>query len=148
MSRAARGAYGRAMSRSEPPLRILVVDDSVVVAARVADLLGEAPGLEVVGIAHDGADALARRERLRPDALVLDLAMPGLDGFAVLARVRAADPGCVVVILSAFDEPSIRARCLADGADGFVAKTEPLDGLPELLRAAARRRRCAEGEGR
>jgi two-component system, chemotaxis family, protein-glutamate methylesterase/glutaminase len=129
--------------------RIVVADDSPFMRSVLGGALGAA-GFDVVGTARDGDEALARCRELRPDAMTLDLAMPGLDGIGVLRAMRAGDvPSLPVIVVSAFS-PAHGARAvdaLAEGAFDLVPKPavgEPFHGFAEnlagRLRAAIVRR--------
>jgi two-component system chemotaxis response regulator CheB len=125
------------MSATAPP-RVVVADDSAMMRAIVTNSL-RASGVEIVGTAGNGDEALALCERERPDAMTLDLAMPGLDGIGVLRalRIRGGD-SVPVVVVSAFS-PAHGARAvdaLAEGAFDLVAKPaigEGLDGFKQSL---------------
>jgi two-component system chemotaxis response regulator CheB len=112
------------------PARVVVADDSALMRQIVSASLARA-GIRVVGAAADGDEALAICERERPDALMLDLTMPGLDGLGVLKRLRATTPQLPVVVVSAFS-PAQGARAvdaLAEGAFDLVPKPGAGDGL-------------------
>ena len=113
------------------PARVVVADDSAMMRAIVTNSLKLA-GVEVVGSAANGDEALALCERVRPDAMTLDLAMPGLDGIGVLRALRLRGDGSVpVVVVSAFS-PAHGARAvdaLAEGAFDLVAKPAIGEGL-------------------
>jgi two-component system chemotaxis response regulator CheB len=135
------------------PTRVVVADDSAMMRQIVSASLAKA-GVKVVGSASDGDEALAVCERLRPDALMLDLTMPGLDGIGVLRALRQRGRSMPVVVVSAFS-PTSGARAvdaLAEGAFDLVAKPaagEGLDGfaqaLVEKVEAAAASARGAAG---
>jgi two-component system, chemotaxis family, protein-glutamate methylesterase/glutaminase len=114
--------------------RVVVADDSALMRRIVSNSLTRA-GLEVVGTAADGDQALAICERERPDAMTLDLAMPGLDGLGVLRKLKARrGPSLPVVVVSAFS-PSQGARAvdaLAEGAFDLVPKPKAGDGLDDF----------------
>jgi len=107
-------------------LRVLIADDSAFMRHILAARLGAEPDIEVVGVARDGVEALEGIERLRPDAMTLDLQMPRLSGIDVLARLRGRMP-CAVVILSSAGARDVEEtfRALDLGALDFVAKPEP-----------------------
>jgi two-component system, chemotaxis family, protein-glutamate methylesterase/glutaminase len=117
--------------------RVVVADDSALMRRIVSNSLTRA-GVDVVGAAADGDQALALCERERPDAMTLDLAMPGLDGLGVLRRLKAGGKRLPVVVVSAFS-PSQGARAvdaLAEGAFDLVPKPavgESLDAFTENL---------------
>src|SRR5436190_24280516 len=121
-----------------PAPRIVVADDSPFMRTVLGGALGAA-GFDVVGTARDGDEALAQCRATRPDAMTLDLAMPGLDGMGVLRALRQRGGVSVpVVVVSAFS-PAHGARavdCLAEGAFDLVAKPavgEDLDTFVEAL---------------
>jgi DNA-binding response OmpR family regulator len=115
------------------PKRILVADDEPMTAEMLAAMLAYR-GYEVV-CAHDGSEALARACELKPDAVLLDVYMPGLAGVAVAQRLRA-DPtlsSCPIVLISSADESDIEWR--EAGADLFLQKPVNLRQLPDLVEA-------------
>ncbi len=140
------------------PVRVVVADDSALMRNIVARSLTKA-GLEVVGSARDGDEALALCERERPDAMTLDLTMPGLDGLGVLRILRErTDASIPVVVVSAFSAAhGARAvDALAEGAFDLVSKptaSESLDAFVEALgtkvkqAAASRRKRRSAATG-
>lgn len=106
------------------PWRVLVVDDSALVRSIVCDVLSGEPDLAVAGTASDGTAALEQLERLRPDALTLDIEMPGRDGLEVLKEIRKNHPRLPVIMLSTLTRPGAEAtlQALALGAHDYVAK--------------------------
>jgi len=127
-----------AAARTPKPSRILVADDSTFMRRLLAQALRDA-GFDVVGEAADGDEALALYRALRPDAMTLDLAMPGMDGIGVLRALRGERSSLPVVVVSAFS-PAHGARAvdaLAEGAFDLVAKPafgEPLEQFVGALR--------------
>ncbi|HMJ33982.1 MAG TPA: chemotaxis-specific protein-glutamate methyltransferase CheB [Baekduia sp.] len=127
-----------AAARTATPSRILVADDSTFMRRLLTQALRDA-GFDVVGEAGDGDEALALYRDLRPDAMTLDLAMPGMDGIGVLRALRGERSSLPVVVVSAFS-PAHGARAvdaLAEGAFDLVAKPafgEPLDQFVGALR--------------
>ncbi|QSQ22193.1 chemotaxis-specific protein-glutamate methyltransferase CheB [Pyxidicoccus parkwayensis] len=117
------------------PIRVLVVDDSAFARKVLKQVLSNAEGLEVVGTARDGLDALEKVAELAPDVLTLDLVMPGLDGLGVL-RALASIPSAprVVVVSSAGEESELAVSALQAGAVELVNKPTALatDRLYEL----------------
>lgn len=120
------------MIQASPPstTRILVVDDSVVVRRVVTRALADERGVEVVGSARDGRDALAKVESLRPDIVILDLEMPGMGGLEALPELRRKHPGVPVIIYSHLTSPAAAAtlHALALGAADFALKPS-VDGI-------------------
>jgi two-component system nitrate/nitrite response regulator NarL len=112
------------LSVAKRSVSVLVVDDSPVFRRGMGRAVQIHTGLELVGEVDGGEAALEAIERLRPDVVLLDLRMPDLDGFAVLERLRDADPPatCRVLIVSASLDEEIERAALAAGAVGCVSK--------------------------
>lgn len=119
------------------PLTVLVVDDSDAVRSRLCELLGESPRLRVVAEACDGVEAILAFERLRPDAVVLDIQLPGLGGVEVLRRIKAAAPHCVVVMLTSFQQGPFREISRTLGADAFFHKATEFEFVAGFLSSIA-----------
>jgi DNA-binding NarL/FixJ family response regulator len=114
------------------PIRVLVVDDEDLVRAGLRMMLGADPGIEVVGEAGDGLEALRRVEQDSPQVVLLDIRMPRLDGLETLRRLRSTRPDLAVIVLTTFDTDDMVLTALRDGATGFLLKnTAP----PDLLAA-------------
>ena len=124
------------MFRQQCKPRIVIVDDAADVR-RDLRLLLEIAGLEVVGEAADGREAIEKAVLLNPDVVVSDLAMPVLDGYAAAAAIRAASPQCRLVALSIHSDDSGRRKARAAGFDAFVVKGAPLVELLGALRPPA-----------
>jgi DNA-binding response OmpR family regulator len=119
--------------------QILVVDDDPAIRQLVGDVL-EMDGHEV-RVAVDGLTAVSLLEVLRPDCVVLDVMMPGLDGYGVLRSIRARDGDRVpVIMLTAAADAESAARAWVDGADYYVAKPFTPDEVRYLVRGALRAR--------
>ncbi|MBC7225614.1 MAG: response regulator transcription factor [Thermoflexales bacterium] len=119
-------------------IRVLVVDDHPVVRAGLQLALGARGDLRVVGEAADGEEALRLAEALRPDVVLLDCRLPGMNGIAVAQALREQCPAVRVVALSAYEDEGLVLRMLEAGAVGYVLKDEPLEGILAAVRAAAR----------
>ena len=115
--------------------RVLLADDHTLVRAGVRRILEAQPGFEVVGEVADGATALAALEKTRPDVLVLDLSMPGMDGFELLQKARAAAPGVKRLVLSMHKDPEYVARAVREGADGYLLKDSAVQDLVSAIEA-------------
>jgi two-component system response regulator DesR len=124
------------VSKQQYKPRIVIVDDAADVR-RDLRLLLEIAGLEVVGEAADGREAIEKAALLNPDVVVSDLAMPVLDGYAAAAAIRAASPQCRLVALSIYSDDSGRSKARAAGFDAFVVKGAPLAELLGAIRPLA-----------
>lgn len=122
-------------ARGRQGIRVLVVDDHAVVREGIRTVLASTPGVDVVGEAATGQEALAKVRDLNPDLVVLDLTMPGMTGFEVTATLRAEDHDVRVLILSMHDHPEYVLQAVRAGADGYMLK----DAEPDELRAAVRK---------
>jgi DNA-binding NarL/FixJ family response regulator len=104
------------------PSRIVVCDDQPAFRKIVSAMLGLEAGVEVVGEAADGQQAIDLVARLKPDVLVLDIAMPVMDGLEALPHIRSGSPGTKVVMLTGVSNVVARDRALAGGAALFLEK--------------------------
>lgn len=112
---------------------MVVCDDQGGFRRLVVVVLGLEPGLEVVGEAGDGREAVALAERLQPDVLLLDVAMPEMDGLEALPQVREVSPETQVVMLTGMTATSVRERALAAGACAYIEKGIDIDELGERI---------------
>jgi DNA-binding NarL/FixJ family response regulator len=119
-------------------LTVLVVDDSDAIRSRLCELLDESPRLRVVAEACDGVEAILAFERLRPDAVVLDIQLPGMGGVEVLRRIKAVAPHCVVVMLTSFQQGPFREVSRALGANAFFHKATEFELVPDFLNSVVR----------
>jgi DNA-binding NarL/FixJ family response regulator len=120
------------------PLRVLVCDDHPVVRAGIAGLLGTEPGLEVVGQAGDGEEAVRLAAALAPDVVLMDLRMPRLEGAEATARIVTGQPDVAVVVLTTYETDTDILRAVEAGARGYLLKDTPADQIAAAVRAAAR----------
>lgn len=121
------------------PLRVLVCDDQALVRAGFTKLLDSADGLEVVGEAADGAQAVDQARRLLPDVVLMDLRMPVLDGISATARIVAThDTRVRVLVLTTFGTDEYVADALRAGASGFLLKDAPPEELVRAIHVVAR----------
>ncbi|MFJ2581212.1 response regulator [Kitasatospora aureofaciens] len=122
--------------------RVLVADDQTVVREGIVMLLGLLPGIEVVGSAADGEEAVALVERHHPDVVLMDLRMPRVDGVEATRRIRAAHPETEVVVLTTYADDDSLFPALQAGARGYLTKDA---GGEEIARAIADVRSGAAG---
>jgi DNA-binding NarL/FixJ family response regulator len=118
-------------------IRVVVVDDEPMVCAHLRTILGSADDIEVVDQAHDGAAGVEAVVRSRPDVVLMDLRMPGVDGLTAIERIGGLDSPPPVVVLTTFDADQYVLRALRAGATGFLVKSTPPEDLIGLVRVAA-----------
>lgn len=127
---------------NETVTRVLVADDQTVVREGIVMLLGLLPGIEVVGAAADGEEAVTLVERHHPDVVLMDLRMPRVDGVEATRRIRAAHPGTEVVVLTTYADDESLFPALQAGARGYLTKDA---GGEEIAKAIADVRAGAAG---
>ena len=135
------GMGGSTASKKGKMTRILLADDQQVVRQALRCLIEREADLEVVGEASDGLEVLPLAERLKPDVLITDVAMPGLYGLEVTRRVRELTPGTGVVILSRYLNEWYVTEALRNGASGYVVKQAEAHELTRAVRTVAQGRR-------
>ncbi len=118
-------------------ISVIVVDDEPMVCAHLRTILGSADDLDVIDEAHDGAAGVDAVVRGRPDVVLMDLRMPGVDGLAAIERISALPDPPAVVALTTFDADQYVLRALRAGAAGFLVKSTPPEDLIGLVRVAA-----------
>lgn len=121
------------MQEQEKKMRVIVVDDHVTFCMAVATLLSSRSGIEVVGQAYNGTDALRLAEAERPDLVLVDFNMPGMDGADVARKLKAQSQAPKVVIMSFNAGPEYRELALLVGADAYLPKTDLHRELVPLL---------------
>jgi len=109
--------------------RVLIADDQTLFRAGLARLLNEDSRLEVVGQALEGLDAVAQAAKLKPDVVLMDLKMPGVDGIEATRQITEADPNVKVLILTTFETDSNVIQALKAGASGYVLKDSSADAI-------------------
>lgn len=129
------GTFGPKIFRMSR-LRVLLVDDAARIRAVVGDLLELDGRFEVIGEAENGLQAVSEAERLRPDAVVLDVDMPVMDGLAAAPAIRAAVPGTRVVVFSTHPRRELERVALEAGASAYVEKGASVSSLVTALLAA------------
>jgi DNA-binding NarL/FixJ family response regulator len=119
-------------------VRLLIVDDHPVVRAGMVAMLSEEAGLEIVGEAANGAEALGLIPRLRPDVVLMDLRMPVMDGAEATARIIGQPDAPQVLVLTTYDTDADIIRAVEAGARGYLLKDAPPRQIAEAILRAAR----------
>jgi DNA-binding NarL/FixJ family response regulator len=120
------------------PITVLLAEDHAVVREATAEVVDHQPDMRVVGQAGTGEEAVRLAHELRPDVVVMDIAMPNVDGLEATSRIVAECPSSRVLVLTARDEDSYVIRLLQAGALGYLPKTVALDDLLDAIRSVAR----------
>lgn len=118
--------------------RVLIADDHLIIRQGLRLILETEDDLQLVGEASDGAEALQLCAELRPDVVLMDLRMPGMDGITAIEKLRQSQPEIAVVILTTFNEDELMLRGIRAGAKGFLLKDTDRGTLFDTIRAAAR----------
>ena len=119
----------RAPHRRSAPVRVVVVDDHPLLRDSIRSLLGAAFDMEWVGEAHDGAEALEVVDRTRPDVVLMDLSMPGVDGLSATRMIVGSCPDTRVLVLTSSMDPGRVRHSIGAGASGLL----PKDGDPTTI---------------
>jgi len=119
-------------------IKILLVDDHPVVRDGLVAMLSTQPDFHIVGQAASGDEAILKSEKHRPDVILLDLEMPGMDGVAVLERLRELKLECRAIVFTAFDTDERIVTAIQAGAKGYLLKGAPRDELFHAIRIASR----------
>src|SRR5437773_411108 len=124
----------RERSSRRKKMKVFIADDSKIVVDRLADLLRDVRGVEVAGQAGDALEAVRCIRQVNPDAVILDLQMPGGSGLDVLRAIRPDHPGLYVLICTNYAHPQYREQCLSAGANFFLDKSAEFEKIPTILR--------------
>ena len=117
--------------------KCLVVDDHTVVTQGLDLLLGDMDDLELVGTVHTGEEALEAVERLKPEVVLMDVRLPGIDGVSAVKRIQASTPSVQFVMFSAYGDKRLLSDAIAAGARGYVMKGSPPEDLLRAIRTVA-----------
>jgi DNA-binding NarL/FixJ family response regulator len=129
--------------QEETMITLLLVDDEPLVRYGLRTWLEREADITVVGEANDGTEAIKLAQALQPDVVLMDIALPTMDGITAAAALRAAVPHSAVVFLSLYDDAATRARADAAGAVAFVGKQEGVRALRSAIRKAGRQGRAS-----
>jgi DNA-binding NarL/FixJ family response regulator len=119
------------------PLRVLVVDDHPVVLEGLKCLLATMPDVELVGLVDNGTDAVTNAADTRPDVVIMDLHLPGLDGFTAISQITAACPAAAVLVLTMHEDAESLSAAVRAGARGYLVKGATHDQITHAIRTVA-----------
>ena len=119
-------------------IQVLLVDDQQIVRQGLATILKYAPGIEVVGEAEDGEEAIHLAQELDPDVVLMDLKMPRLGGIPATRKIRAAQPEARVIILTTYDADDLVFEGIKAGAQGYLLKDASSETLVDAIRGVMR----------
>lgn len=119
------------------PIKVILVDDHDVVRTGLRSFLNTQADVDVVGEACNGDEALLRAAELKPDVIIMDITMPGMDGLEATRQLKANNPECLVLALTVHDDKQYFMEMLAVGASGYITKQAAADDLVAAIRAVA-----------
>lgn len=114
--------------------KIYVVDDSALVRERLIEMLSDLPEVKVVGQTSNPCEVLSAIHELGPDAVILDIRLPGRNGIDVLKDIKRDKPHTIVIMLTDYAYPQYRKECMASGADYFLNKATEFHKIPDLMK--------------
>jgi DNA-binding NarL/FixJ family response regulator len=120
-----------------PPTKCLAVDDHPTVRKGLGLMFGQADDLELVGSVESGEEVVAAVERLRPEVVIVDVRLPGIDGLSVVKRIAQDAPGVKTVVFSAYGDKRLLSDALSAGADAYVLKGSPPEDLLRAVRTVS-----------
>lgn len=115
-------------------VRVVLADDQTLILESLEMMLNLKEGIQVVGTAHNGQEAIELADRLLPDVILMDVRMPVLDGVASMEIIRARHPEIHIIVLSTFDDDEYVFKALRGGARGYLLKTIPIEELAKAIR--------------
>lgn len=120
------------------PTTCLTVDDHPTVRHGLSLMVGDTEDLEIVGHVDSGEEVIEAVERLRPEVVIMDVRLPGIDGISAVKRIATSCPGVQMVIFSAYGDKRLLSDAIAAGARGYVMKGSPPEDLLRAIRTVAR----------
>jgi two-component system, NarL family, response regulator LiaR len=130
----------------EGPIKVLLVDDHEMVRIGLAAVLDTEDGIEVVGEASNGIDGIRLAQSYKPDVVLMDLVMDGMDGVETTAKLLETHPDCKVIVLTSFIDDSKIYPVIEAGAFSYLLKTSRASEIAEAIRAAARGQSVLESQ--
>src|SRR5690349_11920038 len=130
-------ASGRSPAEPGRPIGVLIVDDDPLVRTLLAEIVRRESDIAILGCATDGLDAVTKAAELRPQVILMDLAMPRLDGLAALARLAELNLAANVLIFTQDADEDLVMQAIRSGAKGYIRKDAPVDRIPKAIRVLA-----------
>ena len=125
------------LKAEEAVIRVLIADDHPLMRKGLADILNGVEGIEVVGAAEDGSAAVALAYAVKPDIVLMDISMPGMDGIEATEKLVEMDSHVRVVMLTSYSEREKITQALAAGAVSYLTKDAPPEAVIRAIRSAA-----------
>lgn len=119
------------------PIKIILVDDHDVVRTGLRSFLSGQADVQVIAEARNGEEALLRADELKPDLVIMDITMPGMDGLEATRKLKVRQPECLVLALTVHEDKQYFMEMLAAGASGYITKQAAADDLMAAIRAVA-----------
>lgn len=119
------------------PITVILVDDHDVVRTGLRSFLNTQEDVRVVAEARNGEEALQRAEEVKPDLVIMDITMPGMDGLEATRKLKARDPECLILALTVHEDKQYFMEMLSAGASGYITKQAAADDLVAAIRAVA-----------
>ncbi len=130
----------RTVQLKDPPkiiveeiMNVVLVDDSLLVRKRVANIISKMPGVKVIGEAGNSLEAIEVVRKTKPDVVILDIKMPGESGVKVLRKLKDEFEDLKIIMLTNYPDSQYKAECLMHGAEYFLNKSDEFDKLPEVF---------------
>ena len=120
----------------EKKIRIMIVDDHAVVRSGLGAFLSAVPDLQLIGEAENGEQAVVRAKALKPDVVLMDLMMPGMDGVTATRSIKECNPGIQIIALTSFQEDELVQNAIKAGAIGYLMKNVSVRELEAAIRSA------------
>ena len=115
-------------------MKVLIADDSVLLRERLTAMISELPGIQVIGQAENAQNAINSIRILKPDVTILDIRMPGGNGFEVLENIKKDKWHPLMIVLTSYPYPQYKKKCLDSGADYFFDKSTEFQKVIEVLK--------------
>ena len=119
-------------------MKVLIVDDSAIVQERLMSMFDDQKGIQIVGQAKNGIEAIKFIKQYKPHVVILDIRMPGGNGIDVLGQIKQIDPSIKVIMFTNYPYSQYRIKCLESGADYFLDKSEEFDKIPKIINQLAK----------